>query len=81
MTRFPLSRFAMPLVACAVLLGVLGFFSATSAQNAPQLPFTLGDDQRGEMIKELREIKELLKEQTAILRQMAKPDKHESGKR
>jgi hypothetical protein len=41
----------------------------------------MADDQRTEMIGHLREIKELLKEQNAILRQLAKPEKHDPTRR
>lgn len=58
------------LVAGNVLaLGMLGFYSTTGA--APpmgQQPFANPIDQRFEMVRELREIKELLKEQNTLLR-------------
>ncbi len=82
MPRFALNRWTLLVTANAVLLGVLGFFSVTSAQQAqPQLPFSNSVEQRGDMLKELREIKELIKEQNSILRTIAKPEKHETGRR
>jgi hypothetical protein len=51
-----------------VALGVLGFYSTGGAapQNPP--PFANPIDQRSDTVRELREIKELLKEQNALLR-------------
>lgn len=51
-------------------LGVLGFWYA-ALQAAPQTaqpPFANAVEQRNETIRELREIKELLKEQNALLK-------------
>lgn len=56
-----------------VLLCVLGFYSISgAAPQGGQPPFANSIDQRSEMIRELREIKELLKEQNALLRTNAK---------
>ena len=50
-------------------LCVLGFYNSSgAAPQGGQPPFANAVDQRNEMIRELREIKELLKEQTALLR-------------
>jgi len=50
-------------------LGVLGFYSTLgAAPQAGQPPFANPVDQRSEMVRELREIKELLKEQNALLK-------------
>lgn len=82
MSQFAWNRSAGALCLAAVLAGMLGFFSVTRAEPNPlPLPFTMAEDQRTEMIGQLREIKELLKEQNAILRQLAKPDKHDSPRR
>lgn len=82
MSRCAWNRGTVVLCLGAALAGMLGFFSVTRAQPNPlPLPFTMGDDQRTEMIKELREIKELLKEQNAILRQLGKPEKHDPSRR
>jgi gas vesicle protein len=49
--------------------GMLGFYGTLgAAPQAGQPPFANPVDQRAEMIRELREIKELLKEQNALLR-------------
>jgi hypothetical protein len=52
-----------------VALGVLGLYGTTgAAPQAGQPPFANSVEQRAETIQELREIKELLKEQNALLR-------------
>jgi len=57
------------LVVAAVGLYVLGFYSSSgAAPQGVQPPFANPIDQRNEMIRELREIKELLKEQNSLLR-------------
>ena len=57
------------LAANAVVLGVLGLYGGVvAAPQAGQPPFANPIDQRAEMVRELREIKELLKEQNALLR-------------
>jgi hypothetical protein len=63
------SRWAWLVAANAVALSVLGFYSTIgAAPPAGQPPFANPIDQRQEMIRELREIKELLKEQNSLLR-------------
>lgn len=82
MSQFAFRRSAWTLCLLAGAVGMLGFFSVIRAEPNPlPLPFTMADDQRSDMLRELREIKELLKEQNAILRQIAKPEKHDLGKR
>lgn len=55
-----------------VAWGVLGFYSTLgAAPQAGQPPFANAIDQRLEMVRELREIKELLREQNALLRSAA----------
>ncbi len=62
-------------IAALSLICVLGFYSlGTAAPAGGQPPFANSVEQRAEMVTELREIKELLKEQNAILRQMSKTD-------
>jgi hypothetical protein len=58
------------LVVAGLLAGsMLGFYGTLgAAPQAGQPPFANPVDQRAEMIRELREIKELLKEQNALLR-------------
>jgi hypothetical protein len=69
MQRLDRSRWTWLLVANAVALGVLGFYSTLgAAPQAGQPPFANPIDQRLDMIRELREIKELLKEQNNLLR-------------
>ena len=60
----------------AIVLSVLGFYSTSgAAPQAGQPPFNNAVEQREAMLRELREIKELLKEQTSLLRSgMAKPN-------
>lgn len=54
-------------------LCVLGFYSSSgAAPQGGQPPFANSVEQRSETIRELREIKELLKEQNALLRENAK---------
>jgi len=59
------------LLVCANVLGllVLGFYSiGGAAPQAGQPPFANPVDQQSDMVRELREIKDLLKEQNALLR-------------
>jgi hypothetical protein len=59
--------------AVATAVSVLGFYSTTgAAPQAGQLPFANSVEQRLEIATELREIKELLKEQNALLREARK---------
>lgn len=69
------------LAANALALCVLGFYSTTSAAPLGTPPFADAVEQRGEMLKQLREIKDLLKEQNALLRGNAKSAGHEVPKR
>ena len=65
-------------------LCVLGFYSSSgAAPQGGQPPFANAVEQRNETIRELREIKELLKEQNALLRANAtlKTDVTEKPKR
>ena len=53
----------------AIAASVLGFYSTTgAAPQGGQPPFANSVEQRLEIVTELREIKELLKEQNALLR-------------
>jgi hypothetical protein len=57
--------------------GVLGFYSTLGAQPpAGQLPFANPVEQRADQLRELREIKELLKEQNELLRNGAAKAPH-----
>lgn len=63
------SRYTLLVFANLVLLGVLGFYSTSgAAPQAGQPPFANPVEQRADTVRELREIKELLKEQNALLK-------------
>jgi len=62
-------RWTMLLAANAVVVSVLGFYSTSgAAPQAGQPPFNNSVEQREAQVRELREIKELLKEQNALLK-------------
>jgi hypothetical protein len=62
-------RWMMLLAINAVAVGVLGFYSTSgAAPQAGQPPFNNAVEQRESQVRELREIKELLKEQNALLK-------------
>ena len=62
-------RWMMLLAANALVVGVLGFYSTSgAAPQAGQPPFNNSVEQRESQLRELREIKELLKEQNALLK-------------
>ena len=62
-------RWTMLLVTNAVVVSVLGFYSTSgAAPQAGQPPFNNSVEQRESQVRELREIKELLKEQNALLK-------------
>jgi hypothetical protein len=64
-----ISRWTWLVIANVVVAGVLGFYSTLgAAPQAGQPPFANPVDQRAEQVRELREIKELLKEQNELLR-------------
>lgn len=68
-------RWLILAAANAIAVGVLGFYSiGVAAPQAGQPPFASSVEQRSEMIRELREIKELIKEQNALLRGPTKPN-------
>jgi len=63
------SRWLYLLTANCLALGVLGFYSTLgAAPPAGQPPFANPVEQRADQLRELREIKELLKEQNELLR-------------
>jgi len=69
MRNMCLSRWTWLLIANVVVASVLGFYSTSgAAPQSGQPPFANQVEQRDEQIRELREIKELLKEQNALLR-------------
>ena len=73
----------MLLVAANVLMwGVLSFSSRSgAAQAGGEQPFANAVQQRNEMIRELQEIKVLLKEQNALLRATLAKDPKAEDKR
>ncbi len=72
MKRFA-SGFALLLLLNGLAWGVLGFYDVLSAApQSGQQPFANPVDQRQQMIAELVEIKALLKEQNALLREGGK---------
>ena len=63
------SRWLWLLTGNALALGVLGFYSTLgAAPPVGQPPFANPVEQRADQLRELREIKELLKEQNELLR-------------
>jgi len=63
------SRWTWLVIANVVVVGMLGFYSTLgAAPQTGQPPFANQVEQLDEQIRELREIKELLKEQNALLR-------------
>ena len=64
-----ISRLTWLVIANVVVAGVLGFYSTLgAAPQAGQPPFANPVEQRADQLRELREIKELLKEQNELLR-------------
>jgi len=69
MTKLLNSRWTWLVTGNLALLCMLGFYSTLgAAPPAGQPPFANPIDQRLDMIRELHEIKELLKEQNSLLR-------------
>jgi hypothetical protein len=63
------SRWTWLVIANVGFVGVLGFYSTLgAAPQAGQPPFANPVEQRADQLRELREIKELLKEQNELLR-------------
>jgi hypothetical protein len=63
------SRWTWLVIGNALVLSVLGFYRTLgAAPQAGQPPFANPVEQRSDMVRELREIKELLKEQNALLK-------------
>ena len=63
------SRWIWLLIANVGAIGMLGFYSTLgAAPQAGQPPFANPVEQRADQLRELREIKELLKEQNELLR-------------
>lgn len=69
MTKICTSRWTWLVAGNALVLCVLGFYRTLgAAPQAGQPPFANPVEQRADMVRELREIKELLKEQNALLK-------------
>lgn len=71
----PVARHLPWILPAALIGGVLGLWGTADAQNqgvpgAGRPPFANPIDQRDEMIRELREIRGLIKEQNALLKQL-----------
>ena len=66
-------------VANVAAVGVLGFYSTLGAAPQAGQPFANPVDQRADQLRELREIKELLKEQNELLRSGANKAIHGGG--
>jgi hypothetical protein len=63
------SRWTWLVIANVIVASVLGFYSTLgAAPQAGQPPFANPVEQRSDQLRELREIKELLKEQNELLR-------------
>ncbi len=73
------------LLACSAggaLLSMLGFYSLLSAAPPGKPPFDDAVTQREEMLRELREIKNLIKEQNALLQEaIALPNGRDKAKK
>lgn len=69
-------RWAVILGVNVMLWCVLSFYRSSDAVQRGQQPFSNSVEQRNEMIRELREIKVLLREQNTLLRGQAKTDNH-----
>ena len=68
------SRWLWLVTGNVLAVSVLGFYSTLgAAPQAGQPPFANPVEQRADQLRELREIKELLKEQNALLRENATP--------
>ncbi len=71
------SRWTLLVFANLAAVGVLGFYSTSgAAPQSGQPPFANPVEQRAETVRELREIKELLKEQNALLKSGASKLNH-----
>lgn len=69
MTSSPTLRWSLLAAANVAVLCMLGLYSTGgAAPQGGQPPFANSVEQRAEMVGELREIKELLKEQNILLR-------------
>lgn len=65
------SRWTWLITANLLAWCLFGLYPLTQAQQpkGPQLPFANSNEQRSDLVKEVREIKDLLKETNALLRE------------
>lgn len=69
MAASPRQRWLALIISNVVILCVLGFYGTSQAQpNEPNLPFANAVEQRVEIINQLKQLNEQLKEQNALLR-------------
>lgn len=72
MLRLTVSRWAIVVMLNVAAWGVLGAYQYSVAQSrGPQLPFANSNEQRSDILTELREIKDLIREQNTLLREGA----------
>jgi hypothetical protein len=63
------SRWTALVVLNLMAWGVFGAYQVSQAQSkGGQLPFANSNEQRGDILRELKEIKDLIKEQNSLLR-------------
>jgi hypothetical protein len=80
--HIPSIRYTFPCAAGVALVSMLGFYSLLSAAPPGKPPFEDAVSQRDEMIRELREIKELIKEQNELLKEaIALPNGRDKAKK
>lgn len=69
MAASPRQRWLALIISNVVILCVLGFYGTSQAQpNESNLPFANAVEQRVEIINQLKQLNEQLKEQNALLR-------------
>ncbi len=66
-------RSKLAVAAGGALLCMLGFYSLLSAAPPGRPPFEDAGQQREQMVQELREIRALIKEQNALLKEVIAP--------
>ena len=80
--HIPSIRYTFACAAGVALVCMLGFYSLLSAAPPGTPPFEDAVSQRAEMIRELREIKELIKEQNELLKEaIALPNGRDKAKK
>ena len=74
MTSKRIGAWTLVIAANVLAWGVLSFYGSTVAAQAGKQPFSNAVEQRNRMVRELQEIKVLLREQNALLRAQAARD-------